>query len=56
LPGIPTASEIQEGGVNMTQMQMQLLKKVEELTLYTYQQQQMIDELKQALADLRGDG
>ena len=55
LPGIPSASEVQESGINMTQMQVQLLKKVEELTLYTYQQQQMINELEKALADLRRD-
>ena len=55
LPGIPSASEVQQSGINMTEMQVQLLKKVEELTLYTYQQQEMINELKQALADLKKD-
>jgi len=54
LPGIPSASEVQESGINMTQLQVQLLKKVEELTLYAYQQQQIINELRQAVADLKG--
>lgn len=40
LPEIPSAKEIQQNGVNLTVMQMQLLKKVEELTLYTLEQEQ----------------
>lgn len=39
LPDIPTAQEIKTHGVNMSQLQIQLLKKVEELTLYTVQQE-----------------
>ncbi|MGE0826868.1 MAG: hypothetical protein AB7G75_31860 [Candidatus Binatia bacterium] len=47
LPEIPPAQEIKEKGVNLSEMQMQLLKKIEELTLYTLQQQQMIEKLQQ---------
>ncbi|MCP4658334.1 MAG: hypothetical protein GY856_23215, partial [bacterium] len=43
LPGIPSAAQVGEsGGVNMTRMQMRLLEKVEELTLYTLDQQEII--------------
>ncbi|WP_049721188.1 hypothetical protein [Gilvimarinus polysaccharolyticus] len=46
LPGIPSASEVGANGLNMTEFQVQLLQKVEELTLYTLQQQSQIDALK----------
>ncbi|WP_425099090.1 hypothetical protein [Tropicibacter sp. S64] len=35
LPDIPSAAEIADTGLDMTDMQMRLLRKVEELTLYT---------------------
>jgi hypothetical protein len=41
LPEIPSAKEIQQQGININEFQMQLLKKVEELTLYTLQQAQV---------------
>jgi hypothetical protein len=34
LPGIPAAAEIEKNGINVGEMNMALLKKVEELTLY----------------------
>ncbi|WP_020208168.1 hypothetical protein [Gilvimarinus chinensis] len=49
LPGIPSASQVSKEGLNLTEMQVQLLKKVEELTLYTIQQQAQIDSLKSQL-------
>ncbi len=39
LPEVPSAAEITAGGLDMTNMQMTLLKKVEELTLYTLGQE-----------------
>lgn len=45
LPDIASAAEVAEGGLNMTAMQMALLRKVEELTLYTLAQQNEIDAL-----------
>ncbi|MBM4258385.1 MAG: hypothetical protein FJ147_21115 [Deltaproteobacteria bacterium] len=42
LPEIPSAAAIKQQGVNLSEMQMQLLKKIEELTLYTIQQEQTI--------------
>ncbi|KMW58583.1 hypothetical protein AIOL_003561 [Candidatus Rhodobacter oscarellae] len=45
LPEVPSAAEIKEAGLDMTEMQLTLLKKVEELTLYTLEQQKLIDQL-----------
>jgi hypothetical protein len=39
LPDIPSAREIKTQGVNMSELQMQMLKKVEEFTLYTLEQE-----------------
>jgi hypothetical protein len=49
LPGIPSAAEVGQNGLNMTEFQVQLLKKLEELTLYTLQQQAQIDALSAQL-------
>ncbi len=45
LPDVPSASQINAEGLNMTDMQMRLLKKVEELTLYTLAQEARLDEV-----------
>ncbi len=46
LPEIPSAREFSENGVMLAEMNMNLLKKIEELTLYTIQQHREIEELK----------
>ncbi len=46
LPEIPSAKEFAEHGVMQGEMDMHLLKKIEELTLYTIEQQKEIDRLK----------
>ena len=53
LPDIPSAQEIKEQGVNLSALQMQLLKKVEELTLYAVAQEKTIDTLKHENAQLQ---
>jgi len=50
LPEIPSAREIKEQGVNLSELQMQLLKKVEELTLYTVEQDKTIKQQHQTIA------
>ena len=46
LPNVPSEAEYQErGGVALHEMQVKLLEKIEELTLYTLQQQELIDQL-----------
>ncbi len=39
LPEIPSAKEFEKNGINVSEMNMTLLKKIEELTLYTIEQQ-----------------
>lgn len=53
LPEIPSAAEIERDGLNMTEIQLKLLKKVEELTLYAAQQQEQIDALMAQLRNRR---
>lgn len=46
LPGIPSAAEVAENGVDLGEMNAKLLQKIEELTLYVIKQQEEINELK----------
>jgi len=46
LPGVPSAAEMQKDGVDLLKMNMDLLKKMEELTLYVIQQQREIEEMR----------
>jgi len=46
LPEVPSAKEMEKNGVQLGEMNMLLLKKIEELTLYIINQQKQIDELK----------
>ncbi len=48
LPNIPSASEMEKEGVNLKEMNMKLLEKVEELTLYTIAQEKAIKKQKEA--------
>ncbi len=52
LPEIQSAADMQENGVSMSDFQIQLLQKIEELTLYIIQQDQQIQELKQQVNNL----
>ncbi len=52
LPDVPSAKEVKSQGLDMTRMQLRLLRKVEELTLYTIQQQETIERLEAKIADL----
>jgi hypothetical protein len=42
LPDVPSAKEVEKDGVDLGQMDATLLKKIEELTLYTIQQEKKI--------------
>lgn len=46
LPDVPSAQEVEKNGYSMSELDIALLKKVEELTLYIIEQQKQIDELK----------
>lgn len=50
LPQIPSAEAMKEDGISLKQMNLLLLKKIEELTLYTLQQQKEIDALKEEIS------
>lgn len=45
LPDMPSASQLQESGMDLAEMNLRLLKKVEELTLYTIAQDRKIRKL-----------
>jgi hypothetical protein len=50
LPEIPKAEDVQQNGVNLGDMQTKLLQKVEELTLYSIEQEKANAALQQQLA------
>ncbi|WP_461075028.1 hypothetical protein [Spirosoma flavus] len=63
LPGVPSAKEVVEKGIDVAKMDAKLLEKIEELTLYSIQlekeskareqkQQAKIDELKALVKQL----
>ncbi|MBR3520071.1 MAG: hypothetical protein IKN77_08145 [Paludibacteraceae bacterium] len=47
LPGVPSASEFQEKGMNVSEMSNLLLEKVEELTLHLIRLQKEVDQLRE---------
>ncbi|WP_281987686.1 tail fiber protein [Aquimarina aggregata] len=49
LPNIPSAKEMEKNGVELGIMNMKLLEKIEELTLYTIDQEQRIKDLEEKL-------
>jgi hypothetical protein len=55
LPGIPNAGEVKEKGLNLSQFQLKLLEKVEELTLHVLAQKKEMDELRAANAALAAE-
>lgn len=50
LPGVPSAKEMEQGGVDVVQMNFTLLKKIEELTLHTIRIEQELASLKASKA------
>ncbi len=59
LPNVPNRDEVKAKGLNLSDFQMRLLEKVEELTLYTVRQHDEIQALRAQLAEvekgLRGE-
>lgn len=51
LPGVPSAEIVESEGIAVGEMSKILMEKIEELTLYTIQQQKEIDQLKNLLND-----
>ena len=52
LPEIPSGNDIARDGLDMTDMQLRLLRKVEELTLYAIDQHETIEILKHRIHSL----
>jgi hypothetical protein len=53
LEGVPSAKDMEKGGVNIVEINMALLKKIEELTLYTIQLKSEIDKQRKDLESIR---
>ena len=53
LPGVPSALEVQEQGLNLGEMDARLLEKVEELSLYIINLNKQIDDLKKEIRELK---
>lgn len=53
LPEVPSEEEVLKNGIELKEMNILLLKKIEELTLYTIQQQKLIDDMRKDLEELK---
>ena len=49
MPEIPSAEEMEKEGVDLAKLNIQLLQKIEELTLYTLQQERKIQDQQEQL-------
>lgn len=55
LPGVPSESEVIEKGINVSDMNVILMQKVEELTLYMIEQDKKIRELEKEVKELKNN-
>jgi hypothetical protein len=53
LPEIPSAQEIEKNGLMLAEMNMNLLKKIEEMTLYMIEMKKENEEMKKDILDLK---
>ena len=53
LPNVPAAADIKKEGLNLSQFQMRLLEKIEELALYTLQQEEGLQSLRDENRELK---
>lgn len=52
LPGVPSAKDLKENGMNLMQQNLILLEKIEELTLHLIEQQKELKSLRRDLQEL----
>ena len=52
MPEIASAKEMQKDGINLSEMNIKLLQKIEELTLYTIEQQKNTQKLMEVIETL----
>ena len=55
LPEIPSAKEMEANGVDLGEMNMLLLKKIEELTLHQIQLLERLEQAEKELSDLKNE-
>ncbi len=55
LPNIPTENEVHQNGISLGTMNAKLLQKIEELTLYTIQQEDQLNSLQEALKTVQAE-
>ena len=53
LPNIPSAEEVKKEGLSLGEMQVKQMEKIEELTLYTIEQQRLIQQQQQMIELLK---
>ena len=53
LKDIPSAKEVEENGIFLGEMDAKLLQKIEELTLYTIQQEKKIEDQDEEIKKLK---
>lgn len=56
LPEVPAATQVEKEGVDVAELQKQLLKKVEEMTLYMIAQEKKIAALQEEVEKLKAQG
>lgn len=52
LPNVPSAATLEKEGMSLKEMNFILLQKIEELTLYTIEQQEQLDSLREKVKQL----
>lgn len=55
LPNIPSAKEVSQNGIAISDMTQRLMEKIEELTLYIIQQHKEIELLKQKIYQIENE-
>lgn len=53
LPGVPSAAEVTQGGLDVGEMQVKMMEKIEELTLYMLELKQENAALKARLDEMQ---
>lgn len=53
LPGIPSADEMKAKGIDVGEMQVKLLQKIEELTLYVIELKKENEEMQEGNAEMK---
>ncbi len=52
MPGIPSAADMARDGVSLKELNLKLLEKIEELTLYTLEQESQLREKDSRISSL----